>query len=1004
VNGLATFQAFVEEVRSRSDLVEIVGRDVQLRRAGSALKGLSPFHSEKHPSFVVWPTTQSWHDFSNGGGLGGDVFAYVQEHEKVSFKEAVFILAERAGVRRPNQDDESWRHELALAAERREVERVLTLAALYYHQCQPAEIRDNYFKGRYGFTDEIIDQLRLGWADGRLFEHLTTKQSVSRPLALKTGLFVALASGKVADFFQSRLVFPYWRGGRVVYFTARATQNTGTESWEQAKYKKLPMGSKRQSYISATVQNDYFYNEDAARGADELVITEGVPDCISAIQCGVACISPGTTSFRNKDLPRFLELTRNAKRIVICNDSEASGAGEAGAIAMAAALWEHGREVSIATIPLPEGTEKIDINDLVVAQGADAFREVVAAATPYPEFLLRRIPADAPKSNLDRLLKPVLASLAGRSSLRADPVIDAIVERFAVRRSSLTEQMRTLASGAKASAKKGGSTADARTPGRAPGATGAAPPARPATPGPSDGSHDGRPQIRVNDRQLRDVIADTWGAVRVANRRKLQLFVKGGALVRLVRGDDGPFIELMSEAGAYGYLARIADWVKVTEDAVRDVSPVHDVARDILVYPHTELPQIEAVAATPVFDSDGGLVSTHGYHPHARLWYRQDALQIGTVPERPTSDEVAAARSLLLDDLLVDFPFTADSDRAHALGALLLPFVRRMVIGCTPIHLIEAPTPGSGKGLLADIVSILCVGRACDPTTITRDEDETRKKITSLLLKAQPVILVDNIKDGVDSAQLAAAITAERWSDRILGHNRMLDLPNRGTWIVTGNNPNLSLEIARRCVRVRIDAKVDQPWKRTGFKHHPIRGWVKTNRAQLVHALVVLARGWIAAGSRPGSRDVGSFESWAGVVGGILEHASVPGFLDDTDQLYEAADADGQEWREFVSAWWHKFGPRWLIAGDLLALALEKDLLGSIVRDKTLRGQKIRLGKALSTMRDRQFANYRLLVGRNSNVKVAQYRLVDTTAGEAGSTAAGEQLSLDAPGDRPVSE
>jgi hypothetical protein len=95
----------------------------------------------------------------------------------------------------------------------------------------------------------------------------------------------------------------------------------------------------------------------------------------------------------------------------------------------------------------------------------------------------------------------------------------------------------------------------------------------------------------------------------------------------------------------------------------------------------------------------------------------------------------------------------------------------------------------------------------------------------------------------------------------------------------------------------------------------------------------------------------------------ILEHAGVPGFLHDTEELYEAADAEGQEWRDLVQAWWDKFGPRWVSAGELLDLALERDLLGSIVRDKTQRAQKIRLGKALSSARDRHFDHFRLVAG-----------------------------------------
>jgi hypothetical protein len=523
-----------------------------------------------------------------------------------------------------------------------------------------------------------------------------------------------------------------------------------------------------------------------------------------------------------------------------------------------------------------------------------------------------------------------------------------------------------------------------------PGTTGPAPPSKPR---PGD-----RPEIRTNNRQLRDIVADAWRAARAAGKRP-QLFVRSGGLVRLVHGEDGPRIEAMDEASVYGYLARIADWVKVTEDATINVSPVKDVARDMLAYPHPELPVLEAVVSTPVFDRQGALVSLPGYHAGARLWYfKQPGFETPQVPSRPSPEDLDAARGLLLDDLLVDFPFAAQSDRAHALAALVLPFVRRMVAGCTPIHLIEAPTPGSGKGLLGDLISIVTVGRTCEPTTLTQDEDEARKKITSLLAKAQPVILLDNIRTGLDSSQLASALTAETWSDRILGQTRMIDLPNRATWIVTANNPHLSLEIARRCVRVRLDAKTDRPWARTGFKHSPLREWAKANRARLVRAVLVLVRAWLAAGKPPGKKTLGSFESWAAVVGGILEHAGVPGFLHDTEEIYETADAEGQEWRDLVHAWWEKFGPRWVSAGELLDLALERDLLGSIVRDQSQRAQKIRLGKALSSARDRHFSHYRIVAGRNANAKTAQYRLIDVGAGDDANAPPGEQLPLEGVG------
>lgn len=450
------FRDFVEEVRARSDIVEFIRAEVELKPSGNVLKGLSPFNVEKHPSFIVWPESQRWRDYSNGGGLGGDVFAYVQERDKCGFKEALFQLAERAGIKRPDQDDEEYQREVALLIERREVEKLLSQAAGYYHHVLPTKIREQWLRAHYGFTDETIDDLLLGWGDGHLFDHFRDTLGVQRELALKTGLFVIVAGGQVEDFFRDRLVFPYWRGGRVVYFIARSTEFTGDEEWEKAKYKKLLTHSDKHAYVSPTVGNDYFYNEDAARGAEELLVTEGVTDCISAMQADIACISPVTTRFRERDMPKLLALTRWAKRIVVCNDSEASGAGEAGATETAAALFREGRDVRIATLPRPEGVEKVDLNEFLKAHPPGELRAVLAAAKRYPAFLIDRVPADAPKADLQTLLAPVVEVIVAAPPLERDAYLDAIAERFDIKRRTLKEMVRaaTPKAGAEPGVKK----------------------------------------------------------------------------------------------------------------------------------------------------------------------------------------------------------------------------------------------------------------------------------------------------------------------------------------------------------------------------------------------------------------------------------------------------------------------------------------------------------------------------------------------------------------------
>src|SRR5215475_1668179 len=122
---------------------------------------------------------------------------------------------------------------------------------------------------------------------------------------------------------------------------------------------------------------------------------------------------------------------------------------------------------------------------------------------------------------------------------------------------------------------------------------------------------------------------------------------------------------------------------------------------------------------------------TPGYHAAARIYYDPKAgAVVPPVPDEPTAADLDRARALVLDDLLVDFPFVSDADRAHAVALFLLPFVRELISGPTPLHLIEAPTMGSGKGLLADALLLPTLGSAPTPMAEASTDEEWRKRIT----------------------------------------------------------------------------------------------------------------------------------------------------------------------------------------------------------------------------------------------------------------------------------
>jgi len=493
------------------------------------------------------------------------------------------------------------------------------------------------------------------------------------------------------------------------------------------------------------------------------------------------------------------------------------------------------------------------------------------------------------------------------------------------------------------------------------------------------------PSINAADQDLRRVTEVAWDALLKANNPP-SLFRHGSLPARIEHDDNGiPIIREITQDRMRHHLARSADWYRVKDSHRNAAQPPIPVVRDVLATPDMPLPIITRIVEVPIFAPDGTLVTNPGYHDSSRTYYAPaDGFSIPDVPERPTEAHIGQARDLITVDLLGDFPFINDSERAHAVALLLLPFVRDLINGSTPLHLIEKPSPGTGAGLLAEVLTFPALGCSAPVMTEARNEDEWRKRITAKLRGGPSIILLDNIRWRLESSALSAAITSTIWEDRILGHSEMVRIPVRCVWVATGNNPALSSEIARRTVRIRLDAQMDRPWlrKKTKFRHPDLREWVANHRADLVWAALTLGRAWLVAGRRKpqDTPTLGMFESWAEVMGGILEVAGIGGFLGNLDELYEESDTEGAEWRTFVAAWWERHRDQELGVSDLWPLVApdDGDPLDLGLGDGTERSQKTRLGKLLVKMRDRQFDNMRIVqAGERQRAKL--WRLLNTT-------------------------
>jgi len=470
------------------------------------------------------------------------------------------------------------------------------------------------------------------------------------------------------------------------------------------------------------------------------------------------------------------------------------------------------------------------------------------------------------------------------------------------------------------------------------------------------GSGDTIPTLRADEGDLARANEQVWSLLMASNRCPW-LFRLAGQPTWVVPDDEGrPVATALNEEKLRHMLARLARWVRVNAKGEPiPAPPPLPVVKSVLATPDPALPVLTGIVNTPVFGRNGTLLTTPGYHPDARLLYvPAPGFAVPDIPAKPTPAEIAAARTLICEDLLGDFPFTGDAERSHVVALLLLGFLRGMIDGPTPLHLIEKPAPGTGATLMVDAITGILTGAGASVMTEGRDDEEWRKRVTAKLRQIPSIVLIDNLRATLDSSALAAALTAPFWEDRILGHSEMARLPIRCLWIATGNNPEFSNEMARRLVRIRLDPHTDRPWQRSDFRHPDLMSWVRANRARLVAACLTLCQAWIAAGRPRGGRTIGSFENWAHVVGGVLEVAGIPGFLGNLEEMMEASDSEGAAWNAFIGAWWDRFGTARVVTADLYDLAIFCDPpppMGS----GNEHARKTAFGIAIKRMRDRVF-------------------------------------------------
>ena len=326
--------------------------------------------------------------------------------------------------------------------------------------------------------------------------------------------------------------------------------------------------------------------------------------------------------------------------------------------------------------------------------------------------------------------------------------------------------------------------------------------------------------------------------------------------------------------------------------------------------------------SAPLMRPDGSVMALGGYDPKTRLLLDvTEPLQ--DIPERPSPDELDAAWTRLWAPFEA-FPFVGPVDRAVMLCALLTA-VQRPILGTAPAIAFDAPRQGTGKTLLGECCAILATGERPNAWPhIEKNEEETRKRLLTALRSGARVLLWDNIVGSFDSPALAALLTSDVYTDRVLGVSTSEAYPNRLLVLLTGNNFTPSGELPRRVLTCRLDAQSERPFTRS-FSFNPAVICL-AHRQALVAAVLTLLRGYAAIG-RPSMSDasVGSFNQWdADIRQAVLwigADVAPTGLLGDPlDSILSRAESDPVDdaHGELMRAWLKLFGDRYVTARDLL--------------------------------------------------------------------------------------
>ncbi len=356
----------IDEIKQRIDIVDVVSQYTKLTKSGRTFRALCPFHSEKNPSFFVYPEQQSWHCFG-ACNTGGDVFSFVMKKQNIDFGEALRLLAQRAGVTLPSRAEAGGE-----SKEKQKLFQVNEAAAQYFHNLldsKAAEKAKAYLLKR-GLSPKTVTDFQLGYSPDKwedLKQHLINTGYAEAEL-LSAGLIIEGEGGKTHDRFRNKLTFPISDArGRITGFGARVLDDS------LPKYINSP-----QTPLFDKSGTLYGINlaKDAIRQQGLAVIVEGYMDVITAHQNGFQnVVASMGTSVTEKQVNTLKRLSKN---MALALDADAAGEEAT----LRAVGYENTLDAEVKVIIMPKGKDPDD----VIKEDAKAWQRLLGEALPIVDY------------------------------------------------------------------------------------------------------------------------------------------------------------------------------------------------------------------------------------------------------------------------------------------------------------------------------------------------------------------------------------------------------------------------------------------------------------------------------------------------------------------------------------------------------------------------------------------------------------------------------------------